>query len=46
MEHYLRECPNSPPWLPKRMRVLLLKGFLAKEKGKAQMHLIELISEG
>ncbi len=19
MEHYLKECPNSPPWLPERM---------------------------
>jgi len=28
------------------MRVLILKGFFAEEKGKAQVHLIEPISEG
>jgi hypothetical protein len=45
MGHYSRECPNSPA-LATRENASSTRRFSTEEKGKAQVHLIEPISEG
>jgi hypothetical protein len=42
MGHYLRECPNLPTLATKENVGSFTLRFLAEEKGKTQVHLIEL----
>ncbi len=46
MGHYSRKCPNSPALATRENASSSTRRFSAEEKGKAQVHLIELISEG
>ncbi len=46
MGHYSRECPNSPALATRENASSSTRRFSAEEKGKAQVHLIEPISEG
>jgi hypothetical protein len=46
MGHYSRECPNSSALATKENASSFTRRFSAKEKGKAQVHLIQSISEG
>ncbi len=46
MGHYSRECSNLPALATKENASSSTRRFSAKEKGKAQVHLIEPISEG
>jgi hypothetical protein len=46
MGHYSRECPNSPTLATRENASSSTRRFSAEEKGKAQVHLIEPISEG
>jgi len=46
MGHYSRECPNSPALATRENASSSTQRFSAEEKGKAQVHLIEPISEG
>jgi hypothetical protein len=46
MGHYSRECPNSPALATKENASSSTRRFSTEEKGKAQVHLIEPISEG
>jgi hypothetical protein len=46
MGHYSRECPNSPALATRKNVSSSTRRFSAEEKGKAQVHLIEPISEG
>jgi len=46
MGHYSRECLNSPALATKENVSSSTRRFSAEEKGKVQVHLIELISEG
>jgi hypothetical protein len=46
MGHYSRECPNSPVLATRENASSSTRRFFAEEKGKAQVHLIEPISEG
>jgi len=45
MGHYSRECPNLPTLATRKNVSSFTPRFSAEEKGKAQMHLIESISE-
>ncbi len=45
MRHYFKECPNLQA-LPRENVSSSIRRFSAKEKGKAQVHLIEPMSEG
>jgi hypothetical protein len=46
MGHYLRKCPNLPA-LPTRENMgSFTQRFFVEERGKAQVHLIKLLSEG
>jgi hypothetical protein len=46
MGHYSRECPNSPALATRENASSSTRKFSIEEKGKAQVHLIEPISEG
>jgi len=46
MGHYSRKCPNSPTLATRENASSSTRRFFAEEKGKAQVHLIEPISEG
>jgi hypothetical protein len=46
MGHYSRECPNSPALATRENASSSTRRFSVEEKGKAQVHLIEAISEG
>jgi hypothetical protein len=46
MGHYSRECPNLAALATKESASSSTQRFSVKEKGKAQVHLIEPISEG
>jgi hypothetical protein len=46
MGHYSRECPNLPTLATKENTSSSTRRFSAEEKGKAQVHLIEPMSEG
>jgi hypothetical protein len=46
MGHYSRKCPNSPALATGENASSSTLRFSVKEKGKVQVHLIELISEG
>ncbi len=46
MGHYSKECPNSPALATRENVSSSTRRFSAEEKGKAQVHLIEPISEG
>jgi hypothetical protein len=46
MGHYSRECPNLPALATRDNANSSTRKFSTEEKGKAQVHLIELISEG
>jgi len=46
MGHYSRECPNLPALATKKNANSSIRRFSTEEKGKAQVHLIEPISEG
>jgi hypothetical protein len=46
MGHYSRECPNLPALATRENVSSYTRRFSVKEKGKAQVHLIEPISEG
>jgi len=46
MGHYSRKCPNSPALVTRENASSSTQRFSAEEKGKAQVHLIESISEG
>jgi hypothetical protein len=46
MGHYSRECPNSPVLATRKNASSSTRRSSAEEKGKAQVHLIEPISEG
>ncbi|CAK9191943.1 unnamed protein product [Sphagnum troendelagicum] len=46
MGHYSRECPNSPALSTRENASSSTRRFSAEEKGKAQVHLIEPMSEG
>ncbi len=46
MGHYSRECPNSPALTTRKNASSSTQRFSTEEKGKAQVHLIEPISEG
>ncbi len=46
MGHYSRECPNSPALATRENASSSTRRFSVEEKGKAQVHLIEPISEG
>jgi len=46
MGHYSRECPNSPALVTRDNASSSTRRIFAEEKGKAQVHLIEPISEG
>ncbi len=45
MGHYLRECPNLP-LATRKNASSSTRRFSTEDKGKAQVHLIEPISEG
>jgi hypothetical protein len=45
MGHYSRECPNLPALATKENVSSSTRKFSTEEKGKAQVHLIEPISE-
>jgi len=46
MGHYSKECPNLPAWATRKNAGSSTQRFSVEEKGKAQVHLIELINEG
>jgi len=46
MGHYSRECPTSPALATRESVSSSTQRFFAEEKGKAQEHLIESVSEG
>jgi hypothetical protein len=46
MGHYSRECPNSPALATRKNVSSSTRRFSTEKKGKAQVHLIEPISEG
>jgi hypothetical protein len=46
MEHYSRKCPNLPTLATKKNTCSFIQRFSTEEKGKTQVHLIELMSEG
>jgi len=46
MGHYSKECPNLLALATRENAGSFTRRFFAKEKGKAQVHLIELINEG
>jgi hypothetical protein len=46
MGHYSRECPNLLALATRENANSSSRRFSAKEKGKVQIHLIELINEG
>jgi hypothetical protein len=46
MGHYSRICPNLPALAIRKNMGSSIRRFSTKEKGKAQIHLIELMSEG
>jgi len=46
MGHYSKECPNSPALATRENASSFTRRFSIEEKGKAQVHLIEAISEG
>jgi len=46
MGHYSRECPNLPALATIENASFSTQRFSTKKKGKAQVHLIEPISEG
>jgi hypothetical protein len=46
MGHYSRECPNLPALATRENASSSTRRFSTEEKGKAQVHLIEPISEG
>jgi len=46
MGHYSRECPNLSALATRENAGSSTRRFSTKEKGKAQVHLIESISEG
>jgi hypothetical protein len=46
MGHYSRECPNSAALTTRENANSSTRRFSVEEKGKAQVHLIEPISEG
>jgi len=45
MGHYSRKCPNSLALATRENTSSFIRRFSTKEKGKAQVHLIEPISE-
>ncbi len=46
MGHYSRECPNLPALATRKNVGSFIRRFSVEEKGKAQVHLIEPMSEG
>ncbi len=46
MGHYSKECPNLPTLATIENAGSSIRRFSVKEKGKAQVHLIEPINEG
>jgi hypothetical protein len=46
MGHYSRECPNLPALATRKNANSSIRRFSTEKKGKAQVHLIEPISEG
>ncbi len=46
MGHYSKECPNLPALVIRENVGSSTWRFFAKEKGKIQIHLIELMNEG
>jgi hypothetical protein len=46
MGHYSKECPNLPTLATRNNAGFFTRRFSAEEKGKVQVHLIELINEG
>jgi hypothetical protein len=46
MGHYSKECPNLPALATRENAGSSSRRFSAEEKGKAQVHLIEPMSEG
>ncbi len=45
MGHYSKECPNLPTLVTKENVGSSTQRFFEKEKGKAQVHLIEPMNE-
>jgi hypothetical protein len=46
MGHYSKECPNLPALATRENASSSTRRFFVEEKGKAQVHLIEPMSEG